>query len=87
MNVGVERTRFASPHFDSSGHARLAGVSYTDTVEQPESLRSILFRRKNEIRLEEAAEWSEAHRLAARSQGLGDPEKLLHRLKKTGRIN
>jgi hypothetical protein len=59
---------------------------YALWVEQPQSLRSILFCRKNEINVEEVSEWQEAHRLAARSQGLGDPDTLLNWLKKTGRL-
>jgi len=60
---------------------------YAMWVEQPGALRSILFCRKNGIRLDEAADWREAHRLAARSQGLGDPDILLQWLKKTGRLD
>jgi hypothetical protein len=60
---------------------------YALWVEQPESLRSILFCRRNEINLNEHSEWQEAHRLAARSQGLGDPEALLNWLKKTGHLD
>ena len=60
---------------------------YAIWVEQPESLRSILFCRKQTIPLVEHSEWQEAHRLAARSQGLGDPDKLLKWLKKTGRLD
>jgi hypothetical protein len=65
----------------------LTDEEYALWVEQPESLRSILFCRKHTIQLEEHSEWQEAHRLAARSQGLGDPEKLLNWLKKTGRLD
>jgi hypothetical protein len=60
---------------------------YALWVEQPESLRSILFCRKHDINLGEHSEWQEAHRLAARSQGLGDPEELLNWLRKTGRLD
>ena len=42
MIVCVALTRFASPYFDSNGHARLVGVSYTDT---DENLRVILSKR------------------------------------------
>ena len=60
---------------------------YAIWVEQPEALGSILFCRKNDIQLNEAAEWKEAHRVAARSQGAGDAEALLEWLKKTGRLD
>jgi hypothetical protein len=65
----------------------LTDDEYALWVEQPEALRSILFCRKHDISREEASEWQDAHRLAARSQGLGDPEKLLNWLKKTGRLD
>lgn len=60
---------------------------YALWVEQPESLRSTLFCRKNEINHSEACEWLAAHRVAARSQRNGDADELLHWLKKTGRLD
>ncbi len=60
---------------------------YALWVEQPESLRSILFCRKNEINLSEVGEWREAHRVAARSQQKGVADELLHWLRKTGRLD
>jgi len=60
---------------------------YALWVEQPESLRSILFCRKHDIDLTEAPAWEEAHRVAARSQSNGDATELLRWLKKTGRLD
>lgn len=60
---------------------------YALWVEQPQAIRSILFCRKHDIPVSEHSEWQEAHRLAARSQGVGRPETLLNWLKKTGRLD
>jgi hypothetical protein len=60
---------------------------YALWVEQPESLRSILFCRMNEINISEASEWREAHRVAARSQRKGDADELMRWLKRTGRLD
>lgn len=59
---------------------------YALWVEQPEAIRSILFCRTHNIKPSEVAEWKEAHRVAARSQGSGDAGALLSWLKKTGRL-
>jgi hypothetical protein len=60
---------------------------YALWVEQPESIRSILFCRKHDIKFSEASELLEAHRVAARSQRKGDADELLSWLKKTGRLD
>jgi hypothetical protein len=78
-------------HRSSANEQLAAFLGFTDEeyalwVEQPESLRSILFCRKNEIGLEEASVWREAHRVAARSQQRGDADELLRWLKRTGRL-
>lgn len=70
-----------------AGFLGFTDEEYALWVEQPDALRSILFCRKHSVQLSEAEEWREAHRLAARSQGVGDPEGLLLWLKKTGRLD
>jgi hypothetical protein len=60
---------------------------YALWVEQPETLRSIVFCRKKGVDLSEASSWQEAHRLAARSQKKGNAKELLLWLKKTGRLD
>ena len=60
---------------------------YAMWVEQPESIRSILFCRTHQTGLQEAFEWRDAHRVAARSQQSGDADELLRWLKKTGRLD
>ncbi len=60
---------------------------YALWVEQPESLRSILFCRQYEIDLSDASAWQNAHRVAARSQQAGNAKALLLWLKQTGRLD
>lgn len=64
----------------------LTDEEYALWVEQPESLRSILFRRKHDLNLSDQENWQEAHRVAARSQRNGDADELLQWLKRTGRF-
>lgn len=52
-------------------------------VEQPDSLHSILFARKNGAPIK-SFDWDDAHLLAARSQSQQDPAILLGWLKKKG---
>jgi hypothetical protein len=78
-------------HNSETGQSLAEFLGFTDEeyalwVEQPESLRSILFCRKQNVCLSEADEWRDAHRVAARSQRNGDADELLRWLKKTGRL-
>jgi hypothetical protein len=79
-------------HQSKTGQGLAEFLGFTDEeyalwVEQPESLRSILFCRKQEINFSEATEWQDAHRVAARSQQTGDADELLRWLKQTGRLD
>ncbi len=61
----------------------LTEQEYALWVEQPESLRSILFTRKMG-KLSQVEDWDAAHLIAARSQSQQDPEVLLTWLRKKG---
>ena len=59
---------------------------YALWVEQPETLRSIIFCRKHKIDISQMSNWQDAHRVAAHSQESGDSNELLRWLKETGRL-